>query len=208
MKKINLLTRATALIMAAALSSPALANEGSTNSLSGFYVGGFGGHTWVEPSLGGGSSSSLNGSDYGLFAGYQMENTLGANAPFNLSSAIEGSYGWNAHTHETGFIGALPVSIEKNHDWGVSFRPGLSFLSSSAMLGLHPYGILGYRQAEFSASSVGSSNHGGFDLGIGTELIAYKNFGIRLDYDHVFYQAKDGLDPKENDLRLGVAYHF
>ena len=38
--------------------------------------------------------------------------------------------------------------------------------------------------------------------------MAYNAFGVRLDYTHVFYKEDDGLDPSEDNLRLGVAYHF
>ena len=102
-------------------------------------------------------------------------------------------------------------SLEKDHDWGISFRPGLTFLDTHSLYGLKPYGILGYRRANFEASGGGVStdkDYNGFELGLGSELMAYDRFGVRLDYTHVFYKEKSGIDPSENNLRLGVSYHF
>ena len=48
----------------------------------------------------------------------------------------------------------------------------------------------------------------GFELGAGTELVTFQNFGVRADYTHVWYGSSSGFNPDEDDVRLGVAYHF
>ncbi len=152
MKKIIAFMAAAAL-PALMFAAPAQANDGSIdNSMSGFYVGGFGGHTWNNVDVSGAPSFDINGSDYGVFAGYKVESLLGTNAPINLSGAIEANYGWS-HANETHLVGATPVEIRKDREWGVNFRPGLTFLSSAMPLGLHPYGIFGYRAADYKSSS-------------------------------------------------------
>jgi opacity protein-like surface antigen len=103
------------------------------------------------------------------------------------------------------------IDIEKDHDWGITFRPGLTFLDNNSPMGLKPYGILGWRRANFDASAAGLSDDedfDGFELGLGTEVYAREAIGVRLDYSHVFYEEKNGIDPDEDSLRLGVLYHF
>ena len=105
----------------------------------------------------------------------------------------------------------IQENIEKDHEWGVSFRPGLSFVDDAMPFGIKPYGIIGYKRANFEATTAGVSDDedfDGFELGFGTELMAYNDFGVRLDYSHTWYEDKSGFDPSVDDLRLGVAYHF
>jgi len=177
---------------------------------SGVYVGGFGGFDWTDADVTGGTDAELSGGDYGLFLGYQLD-TMFRNMDMGLNGAIEGHYAWS-DADDTITVGGVPVNVEKDNEWGVSFRPGLTFIDEvTAPIGIKPYGIIGYRQAEFEASAggiAGNETYDGFELGIGTELIAFNDFGVRLDYSHVWYGEENGIDPDEDDLRLGVAYHF
>jgi outer membrane immunogenic protein len=185
---------------------PTAKDEGKISPLSGVYIGGYGGYGWTNASITNNSdANSINGADYGVFAGYSLDTLLDHTIGMGINGSLEGFYGWsNADDNSGG------VDYQKKNDWGVSFRPGLSFVQDYTM-GLKPYGILGYRRAEFENSSAGASNtdwHNGFELGVGTEVIAYGNVGVRLDYSHVWYGTKNGINPEENNLRLGVGYHF
>ena len=171
-----------------------------TTPLTGLYVGAYGGYDFTDAGVTPGDDAE--GVDYGGFVGYKVDALLDQTVNhlgLGLNGAIEGFYG-SSTSDDGGF--------DKNQDWGISFRPGLSILNDYAF-GLNPYGILGYRRTEFKADATGDENeYNGFELGLGTEFVAYGNYGIRLDYSHVFYNDHDGLDPSSDDLRLGVAYHF
>lgn len=187
-------------------------NDVHLSPLSGFYIGGQGGYGWTDLEIEGtGVEPDVDGWDYGVFVGYKVDAILDRtvnNWGLGMNGAIEFHYNWSEADDSIGV-----VDFEKNHDWGVSFRPGFSAISDmTAPFGVNPYLILGYKRAEYEGSITGvgsaSENYNGFELGIGTELVAYGDFGIRLDYSHTFYGEKDGIDPDENNLMLGVSYHF
>lgn len=193
--------------------APALAaDQGSlrTSPLTGPYVGIYGGYDWTDTDTLAGLKSDPDGWDGGVFAGYKMDALLGEgmrNYGIGANGAIEAFYGVsNADDTVDG------ITVSKNDEWGVSFRPGLSVLDRiTGNLGLNPYAILGYRNTEFETSAFGIKNaerYNGFELGIGTQLVAFGNAGIRLEYSHIWYGSKGGVDPDSDDLRLGVSYHF
>lgn len=172
----------------------------------GLYIGGFGGYGWTDVDATGAPSFDVDGIEYGAFAGFELGEMLDRHLNIGLRGALEGHFAWSEADDRIG-----GVTAKKEHEWGVSFRPGMKFISDVMPLGLQPYAILGYRRAKFEATAAGITDrqkHNGFELGIGTELVAYDNVGIRLDYSHVFYDKKNGIDPDENDLRLGLAFHF
>ena len=177
----------------------------------GFYVGGYGGYGWndVDSDLAGGLDFDDDEFEYGAFVGVQVDQLLGrtmGRAGVGMTGAVEVYY-TESDAEET----KDGITMEKDYDWGINFRPGLTFLDQASSFGIKPYGILGYRRTNFQASGGGASvdeEYNGFELGLGSELMAYNAFGVRLDYTHVFYKEDDGLDPSEDNLRLGVAYHF
>lgn len=171
--------------------------EGSISPLSGVYIGGYGGYGWTDADFDGGGSADLDGMDYGVFAGYSLDTLLDRTIGMGINGSVEGFWGWS--DQDDG-------GIEKDNEWGISFRPGLSFVDDY-LWGIKPYGIIGYRSAEFEGGG-DSDWHDGFELGLGTELMAMGDFGVRLDYSHVWYEDNNGIDPDEDDIRLGVAYHF
>lgn len=160
------------------------------------YIGAYGGYGWSED-----GSIDMNGVQYGVFIGMQADSLLDATVNrtgLKLSGAIEASYGWN-NADDGGY--------ERDTEWGVSFRPGLGIISNTFDLETVPYAILGYKRAEIKTPT-GDTDHDGFELGIGTELVAYDHFSTRLEYSHTWFEEQNGFDPDDDSIRLGVGYRF
>lgn len=195
----------------ALFSAPAFAGDttnGHMSPLSGFYVGGYGGYSWNDAESDT-FDSGIDGADYGGFVGYKLGwlfdrvDGLGV----GMNGAIEASYGSSSADDEVG-----GVDLEKKDDWSVSFRPGFEVIDqATAPIGIAPYGILGYRNTQFEASTAGADGderYDGFELGVGTEVIAYGDFGVRVEYAHTWYGEEEDIDIDSDAVRAGVAYHF
>lgn len=186
-------------------------NRGNTHDtpLSGFYVGIYGGYDWNDVDTPATSTANVDGWDGGVFLGYRLDRLMDSvnHLGVGMNAAVELSYG-NSNADDT--VGT--IKVEKDNDWGLSFRPGFSFVDEATKgLGVSPYAILGYRLTEFDTSGaggVGNAYHDGFELGVGTELAAMGDFGVRVEYSHVWYDNEDGIDPDSNNVRAGIAYHF
>lgn len=203
-------TLLTAAVMC--LTTPAFSqttNSTSTLSpLTGAYVGVMAGYTFGNSDSDfPGVSPEISGGEYGLFAGYKIDALLNRTVNrtgMGLNGAIEIFYNWSDADDTSGGI-----AFEKDHEYGISFRPGLSFLDSVSPFSANPYGILGWRRASFEAPALGvDETYDGFELGLGTELIAYDDVGLRLEYSHVWYEDQSGFDPSDDSIRMGLAYHF
>ena len=202
------------LLSLSVFASPALAQDGerhvSKSPMTGFYAGVQGGYSWtdVETNVAG-FDFDVDGAEYGFFAGYQIDRLLDNSVNrlgLGLNGALEAQY---MDSRADDSVGG--ADLEKDYDWGITFRPGLTILDRYSPFGGKPYGIIGYRNATFEGTVPGASdeeNFDGFELGIGTELLAYEKLGVRLDYSHVFFEEKGGFEPDEDSLRMGVAYHF
>ncbi len=183
--------------------------QAQDTSLSGAYVGVYGGYGWTDTENSNGADPSPSGTDYGIYGGYKIDSLLDQTVNqtgLGLTGALELHWGGSTADDTVG-----GVKIEKGREYGLSFRPGLSFLNSDSLFTINPYGIIGYRNTEFEARVANlefDETYHGFELGIGTELMAYDNLAFRVDYTHVWYGEENGIDPDEDNLRFGVGYNF
>jgi len=166
-----------------------------------FYAGVEGGldRTNVDTTAG---SDDITGGDYGLFAGYKMNDVM--QNGMGLNAAVEVHYDWS--NADDDFLGIAGVTVEKQNEWGIDVRPGYAVSDM-----FNPYGILGYERMELKGNAgafSGTESYNGFVLGAGAEFTPWNNIGIRLDYTHTWYGEKNDVDPDENEVKLGVGYHF
>ncbi|HYD17533.1 MAG TPA: porin family protein [Patescibacteria group bacterium] len=205
MKKSMLIAALAALALSATV-----ARADNMDGSSGLYLGAYGGYDWSSADTGvAGVSPDVDGFDGGLFVGYKLHSLLDHvnHLGIGLNAALQASYGWS---NADGSAGG--VLFEKESEWGVSLRPGFDVLdAATSSVGISPYAILGYRNTKFEATALGitaSERYDGFELGLGAELMAHKNIGVRLEYTHTWYGSEGGVDPDSDDLRAGVAFHF
>lgn len=189
--------------LAALMVSPALA-ENNTTELSGPYVGVYGSHGWNDVETGV-TEGDVDGWDGGVFAGYKLDAMIERMNGFGIgmNGAVEAFYGVS-DAHE--LVGA--TSVEKENEWGVSFRPGFSVINKMTdPMGINPYAIIGYHNTGFKTAGH-SDRYDGFELGAGTQLIAFGDFGVRAEYGHTWYENQGGVEPDSDEVRVGVSYHF
>lgn len=173
------------------------------------YLGVYGGYGWADADNANGADPSPSGTDYGIYGGVKIDSLLDQTvnqAGLGLTGALEVHWGGSTADDTVG-----GVTVEKNREYGISFKPGMSFLNNDAVFDINPYAIIGYRNTEFEAKVAGLSAdeiYHGFELGLGTELVAYDNMAVRLDYTHVWYGEENGIDPDEDNLRVGVGFNF
>jgi hypothetical protein len=171
------------------------------------YVGGYGGYGASD----GYRDNEPSGLDYGVFAGFKFQRLMSAN--WGVTAAIEGNLGGSGIEDE-GQVNGVNITTEKNHEYGISFRPGLTFKPSASFI-LNPYAIIGYRATEYDVTgslggftSSATAEYDGFELGLGTNLLTYNNFDLRFEYSRTFYDANGLFSPDEDSFRFGLVYHF
>lgn len=188
-------------------------------SFDGFYVGfqgGYGFDQMRENHSGRGKKSTLlKGGEGGVMAGY------GATfANIYVGAEIEGSL-----ADENGKVSVANGKHEyqKEGSYGATLRVG-----GAVMDRLLLYGRLGYQRAHFDlssnrpsdvpASSVSSSKAlNGILFGLGADYLLSDNWVVRADYGYTVFSEWKYTDsangiatikPRENLVRLGVAYKF
>ena len=183
------------------------ATQADEYAATGFdpYLGVYGGYGWTDTD----TVVDLDGTDYGVFAGMRVDTLLDNTVNrlgLGLTGAVEVTYGWSSQDDNVGGI-----EFEKENEFGISFRPGLTIIDRINPLDFNTYGILGYKRAEYEVAAgvaTADEDFDGFELGLGTELVAYDNMGVRLEYSHTWYEEQDGFDPSEDAVRLGLSFQF
>ena len=170
------------VLMTTALAHPAHAQQTGDDTMlddpmTGVYFGGFGGFGWTEAEVAG-PDFDVDTRDFGLFIGAEVGRLLDRAMGIGLQGGLEFHYAWSTNGDDT--IGA--TTLDKSNEWGITFRPGLTVISDMMPMNLKPYGIFGYRRAEYEITTAGATteeDYNGFDLGIGTELVAFNDFWRR-----------------------------
>jgi outer membrane immunogenic protein len=147
--------------------------------------------------------------------GFGGQIVAGYRHSLNDTFSIGGEIGFGLSNADSEIsVNGTSVDFKKNNAYSISVRPGVKV--SDGVLG---YGVLGYTQAEFEASSGGNSaddDLNGFVLGAGVEADVANGFRIRGEYNYVAYgdeeytvgSITENYDPDESIFRVGVVKGF
>ncbi len=209
MKKTLFTGAALVALTMVATQTSAQTYDNNDRTFTGPYIGVYGGYGWndVDTSIG---DTDVDGGDYGIYAGFKADTVLDKTVNqfgLGLTGAVEVYYGGSSADDNIGV-----ATVDKDYEYGIRFLPGLAVLNDISPVGYNPYGILGYKRANFEVDGLGDETFNGFELGLGTELVAYDDLSVRVEYAHTWYGDKDiggvNVDNSEDTLRLGVAYTY
>jgi len=206
MKKI--LMTAAAVATLATVSTAQADDNMMDRTLTGPYIGVYGGYGWNDAEVGA-ADADVDGADYGVYAGFKADTILNNTVNklgLGLTGAVEVYYGGSSADDDI-----AGVNVEKDYEYGVRFLPGMAILDRVNPTSYNPYGILGYKRANFEVAGDDETLNG-FELGLGTELVAYDDIAVRVEYAHTWYGDKDiggvNVDNDEDTVRVGVAYTY
>lgn len=176
-------------IAAVALFSMAGINAAQAETpFAGGYAGIQGGYDIFKDQWGAGKWKGVEG---GLFLGYNSQVAerviLGVEANLNVTDAKNST-----------------INVKTKNDYGISARAG--FLASENIM-LYARG--GYQRA--LVGTTGSSHHfDGWVLGAGIEAGVAENITVRAEYSYTDYKssASFGANPNQQNMNVGIAYHF
>jgi outer membrane immunogenic protein len=186
MKKAILSSVAAVALMAIAGVSAAQAAD---TPFAGGYAGIQGGYDIFKDQWNGDKFKGVEG---GLFMGYNVpvaeKVILGGEVNFNLSDAHNSTYG-----------------IKAKNDYGISARAG--FLASDNIM---VYARGGYQRALINLEGVDSHHFNGWTLGAGIETALSQQISLRVEYVYAGYKSNStlGVNPNQQNMNIGVAYHF
>lgn len=129
------------------------------------------------------------GVEGGVFLGYNApvgnKIVVGAETNFNLSDANSAVAGAKAR-----------------NNYGISARAG--FLATDSVL---VYARGGYVRSSIRVG-VAKDTFDGYSLGGGIEAAVMENVSVRAEYIYNNYTSSLGIEPTQQQMNLGVAYHF
>ena len=174
-----------------------------TSEWGGFYVGAFGGYTWLQTE----TSISARGRDEGArLGGY-----VGYNWQFDnrIISGLEAQAALSDASAQTG-----EVNVEQN--WDASLRARLGYAFENSLL----YSFAGLAVSGVEASSLTGADEktlSGFDIGAGIEFEIYEDLRARIEYDYDHYSDESfGLgaagtrevDVDSHNVNVGIGLKF
>ena len=159
------------------------------------------------------NSSGLMGNIFGGY-GYTFPHNLYLGGEVFIGSTNAGGSS-TINSYGTSYNGTLSVGTS----YGFGVKPGYKVENGPLI-----YLRLGYDRTEFrsnestigimpSSSSISNWSNG-FDYGLGLESKVYKNFSLRMEYNHINYSSftNDATgtknSPADNQGKLGLVYHF
>lgn len=177
--------RFSALVLVAALSAPALAND--------LYIGADIGRSSLEEDIGDGYSVSKSATTYALFGGLQLNKNIALEVAYRDLGEVKASVdGFNvkisAHALQASVLGSLPVSNE----FSLFGRLGLANINAETQV----------RGFAYSESEEDSETKPFF--GVGARYAVNKQLGIRAEYN----QYADIEDVTISTMTVGVDYRF
>jgi outer membrane immunogenic protein len=174
------------------------------SDFTGPYIGADIGYNWgsfdVNNPGGADGDAEPDGWEGGLLAGYgYATNPRG----FGGYAGLEAGYEWSGADGDLG-----GVSYEKNHNWLVTFRPGVTMGDGNALA----YGVVGYSRAEFEANG-DEDNLDGLVLGGGTEFGMWRApIKMRLEYNYIDYEdaslSNIDFEGHENTVKTGLVFRL
>lgn len=189
-----------ATLLAAGMVTSAQA-QSTTQGFAGPYAGGQIGHDSFNARIGDANDNAklgANGIEGGIFAGYnfQMENFVGGvEAQLGLTDA-----------QSSGTLGGTDFALKGKHSYGLSVRAG-ALLSDNALLYAHG----GWTRAKFAVDFGAiddKATYDGWKAGLGLEILVTENVSARGEYAYTDYEGRFGIEPKNNSVQLGIAWHF
>lgn len=174
-----------------------------TSEWGGFYVGAFGGYTWLHAETDASAKGRNEGARLGGYAGYnwQFDNRIvtGFEAQAALSDAS---------------VQAGDVNVEQN--WDASLRARLGYAFENSLL----YSFAGLAVSGVEARSLTGADDktlSGFDIGAGVEFEIYEDVTARIEYDYDRYSDETfGLgaggtrevDVDSHNVNVGIGLKF
>ena len=174
-----------------------------TSEWGGFYVGAYGGYTWLQAETNLPAEASDENGRFGGYTGYnwQFDN--------RIVTGVEAQAGFaNTNTQ------AGNVAVEQN--WDASLRARLGYAFENSLL----YSFAGLSVSSVEARALTGSDENtltGFDIGAGVEFEIFEDVTARIEYDYDQYSNETfalgaggnrSVDLDAHNVNVGIGLKF
>ncbi len=174
-----------------------------TSQWGGFYVGVYGGYTWLQAETGTTAEDEGEGVRAGGYAGYnwQFDNRV-----------VTGLEAQGAYVDADAQTGG--VNVEQN--WDASIRARLGYAFENSLL----YSFAGLAVTGAEAQSITGTDENtltGFDVGAGLEFEIFEDVTARIEYDYDDYSSEtfslggagnNEVDVQSHNVNVGIGLKF